>query len=45
MIWPWVQRVYAIGQNGGKYGKGRIEGAKEVKDTTRKPIESTNLGS
>ena len=25
-------------------GGGRIEGAREIKDTTRKPIESTNLG-
>jgi len=26
-------------------GKGRIEGARRVKDTKRKPTESTNLGS
>ena len=25
-------------------GEERTEGAREVKDTTRKPIESTNLG-
>ena len=25
-------------------GVGRIERAREVKDTTRKPIESTNMG-
>jgi hypothetical protein len=30
-------------EDGGGGGKGRIEGARRFKDTTRKPTESTNF--
>ena len=32
-----------LGKSRGR-GDGRIEEAREIKDTTRKPTESTNLG-